>query len=423
MKDGTLISGSVLSQTEYTLNLATSYGNITLNQREIEQILPDKHRIILKGGTQLIGVILDLDEFNLKLKTDDGMTVNVDMPQIVSIEVYDYDRGVNAQKEFVGKTQQAAAEAQQKATQTAGETAAVSTVAAEGGLTFDSDINQVFGAQKATVVDGNVVTPTQQAAAATTAAPLSDEEAFLKGVKTGSVSPQDYAASAKAELLKKNSTKKKKEPVKRPSETEFSKYFSIQAGLRPTDLKLDNSQRGANWTADDKDIDVGGAGVTVSGKFLWRVTDSNFWVGPFLSISNIPNASFADKDKDVADANSSVTPGNPLPYPDPKVRTSGQILTFGAAANYYLNPKQKFAFYLTANAGYEMLRLNYRGEINSTTINSDGLTAGAGLGVETWVDDVMLGAEVREVFAKRSKTLSASADLNTVFQVQLSWKF
>ena len=57
MKDGTLISGSILSQTEYTLNLATSYGNITLNQREIEQILPDKHRLILKGGTQLVGII------------------------------------------------------------------------------------------------------------------------------------------------------------------------------------------------------------------------------------------------------------------------------------------------------------------------------------------------------------------------------
>ena len=85
MKSVEFISGSILSQTEYTLNLATSFGTITLNQREIEQILPDKHRIILKGGTQLVGVILDLDEFNLKLQTDDGATVNVDMPQIVSI--------------------------------------------------------------------------------------------------------------------------------------------------------------------------------------------------------------------------------------------------------------------------------------------------------------------------------------------------
>ena len=69
MKDGNLITGSIVAQTEYTLNLATSYGTITLNQREIDQILPDKHRIILKGGSQLVGQILDLDEFNLKLKT------------------------------------------------------------------------------------------------------------------------------------------------------------------------------------------------------------------------------------------------------------------------------------------------------------------------------------------------------------------
>lgn len=72
MKDGELISGSILSQTEYTLNLATSYGNITLNQREIEAILPDKHRLILKGGTQLVGVILDLDEFNLNSRPTTG---------------------------------------------------------------------------------------------------------------------------------------------------------------------------------------------------------------------------------------------------------------------------------------------------------------------------------------------------------------
>ena len=103
MKDGNLITGSIVAQTEYTLNLATSYGTITLNQREIDQILPDKHRIILQGGSQLVGQILDLDEFNLKLKTDDGTVVNIDMPQIVSVETYDYDRGANAQKEYVEK--------------------------------------------------------------------------------------------------------------------------------------------------------------------------------------------------------------------------------------------------------------------------------------------------------------------------------
>ena len=80
MKDGNLITGSIIEQTEYVLKLTTSYGTITLNQKEIEQILPDKHRVILKGGSQLVGQIVDLDEFNLKLKTDDGAVVNIDMP-------------------------------------------------------------------------------------------------------------------------------------------------------------------------------------------------------------------------------------------------------------------------------------------------------------------------------------------------------
>ena len=201
MKSGEFISGSILSQTEYTLNLATSFGTITLNQREIEQILPDKHRIILKGGTQLVGVILDLDEFNLKLQTDDGATVNVDMPQIVSIEAYDYDRGQNAQKEFVEKTQQVQ-QAKEEAKQAAAAKGAAPVVEATGGLTFDSDIDQVFAAQKATVVNGSVVTPS---ATVTQAAPklLTDEEAFIKGVKTGAVSQTDFAKAAKEELNKR----------------------------------------------------------------------------------------------------------------------------------------------------------------------------------------------------------------------------
>ena len=43
-----------------------------------------------------MGVIVDLDEFNLKLQTDDGI-VNIDMPQIANIEVYDYDQAPKTQ--------------------------------------------------------------------------------------------------------------------------------------------------------------------------------------------------------------------------------------------------------------------------------------------------------------------------------------
>ena len=421
MKSGEFISGSILSQTEYTLNLATSFGTITLNQREIEQILPDKHRIILKGGTQLVGVILDLDEFNLKLQTDDGATVNVDMPQIVSIEAYDYDRGQNAQKEFVEKTQQVQ-QAKEEAKQAAAAKGAAPVVEAAGGLTFDSDIDQVFAAQKATVVNGSVVTPS---ATVTQAAPklLTDEEAFIKGVKTGTVSQQDFAKAAKEELNKKKVVQPAVKTAGKPREKDFSKYFAIQAGAMPLDLKLDNSARDG-YDAQDDSIDVGGTSAAVSSKFLWRVKESNLWAGPVLGIANIANASFADKDPAVQAANAADSSAGREPsYPDPTVRTSGQILTLGAAANYYLNPNSRFVFYVTASAMYEMLTLNYRGEMQSNSIKSNGFAGGAGVGVETWVDDIMLGLEARQVFAQRSGELKNSAASNTVIQAQFSWKF
>lgn len=421
MKNGDLITGSILSQTEYTLNLATSYGNITLNQREIEEILPDKHRLILKGGTQLVGVILDMDEFNLKLQTDDGSTVNVDMPQIVSIETYDYDRGEKAQQQIVEQQierqqQQAAAQAQ----------AAVRTetkqVEAAGGLAFDSDIDQVFDAKKATVVNGAVVTPSaavQQAAPR----PLTDEEAFLRNVKSGQVSQQEYASAAKEELTAKKPAKQEAKPAVKQKEKNFSKYFSVQAGAMPLDLKLSNSAR-PGFETEDGSVDVGGTSVAVSSKFLWRVKESNLWLGPVLGVGNVPNNSFEDRDQAVLDANDkNIAEGKEPSYPDPKVKTSGQILTFGAAAHYYVNPESRFAFYLAASAAYEMLKLNYRGEMNSKEINSNGFAGSAGLGVETWVDDVMVGLEVRQVFAKRSDDLKDSSASNTVIQAQLSWKF
>lgn len=414
MKSGDLISGSILSQTEYTLNLATSYGNITLNQREIEQILPDKHRLILKGGTQLVGVILDMDEFNLKLQTDDGNTVNVDMPQIVSIETYDYDQGKNAQQEFVQENieRQQALAARQQAT---GNNAQAPAVEAAGGLSFDADIDQVFDAKKATVVNGAVVTPQAQVEVA---APrrMTDEEAFLNN------QPVTQETVHQTEPVKPASKKPQSVPTKK-NEKAFAKYFAIEAGAMPLDLKLDNSQR-AGYGSEDNSLDVGGTSAAISSKFLWRVKDSNFWLGPTLGIANIANASFEDKDPNVAAANAAaIAAGKDIPYPDPQVKTSGQILTLGAAANYYLNPQSRFAFYLTASAAYEMLTLNYRGEMESSSIKSNGFAGAAGLGVETWVDDLMLGLEAKQVFAQRSGELKNSASSNTVIQAQISWKF
>lgn len=418
LKDGTILSGSILSQTQYTLNLATSYGTVTLNQKEIEQILPDKHRILLKGGTQLVGVILDLDEFNLKLQTDTGV-VNIDMPQIANIEVYDYDQGQKQQQQYVEQKIETAAQAAQKQEQVA----QTGKVEAAGGLSFDSDIDKVFDAQNATVVGGRVVTNTPTSPVQVVEKNpqlLSDEEAFLKGVKSGTVSQQEYAAAAKTELTSKKKAKKES-PLK--NEKNFNKYLALQVGAMPLDLQLNVSgMKGFEKETDPKDLS--GTSIAVSGKFLWRVMDSNFWLGPTLGIANIDGADFADLDPDVANANNSASgEGKPLPYPNPTVKTSGQILNFGLSANYYINPQNRFAFYLTADAGYEMLTLNYRGEMKSETFTSNGFAASAGAGVETRIDDLLLGIEVRQHFASRNDELKDSAASNTVFSAQASWKF
>lgn len=411
MKDGSLISGSILSQTEYTLNLATSYGNITLNQRDIEQILPDKHRLILKGGSQLVGIILDMDEFNLKLQTDEGAVVNIDMPQIVSIEAYDYDRGKNAQQEFVEKKIEQ--EQQAKVAQEAAQAAAATGAVTAGGLTFDSDIDQVFNARKAAVVNGQVQTPSAQIQQAA-AKPLSDEEAFLKNVKSGAISPKEYAAAAKEELsAKKAQAKTTPKSVKRV-EKNFSKYFAVQIGAIPLDLKAKGELPIGSDTIDlgDEGLDMGKTGVAVSSKFLWRVKESNLWLGPTVSFFNISNKKY------------NLQSGTDA-Y---ELSSSGSAFALGAAANYYINPKSRFAFYLTGTAQYEMLSLNYHGLKNATTavsdsVSSNGLSGAAGVGVETWIDDLMLGLEVRQVFSPRKKVLKDSAASNTVAQVQLSWKF
>lgn len=412
MKDGTLISGSILSQTEYTLNLATSYGSITLNQRDIEQILPDKHRLILKGGTQLVGVILDMDEFNLKLQTDDGSVVHVDMPQIVTIEAYDYDRGQNAQQEFVEKKLE---QEQQAAQQAAAAQTARSTgqVAAAGGLTFDSDIDQVFEAKQATVVNGQVQTPSAQVQTVAPR-PLSDEEAFLKNVKSGAISQQQYAQAAKQELSAKKPVKKEAPKPTKRIEKNFSKYFSVQVGAMPLDLQATGALSIGSNRVDlgEEKLDMGGTSVAVSSKFLWRIKESNLWLGPTLSFANIS-------------ANEFTFQSGTSTY---EMRSSGSILSLGAAANYYLNPKSRFATYLTAALQYEMLSLNYNGNYSGPVDFSDSLSSNSpsgsvGFGVETWVDDLMVGLEVRQVFAPRKDELKKSAASNTVIQAQLSWKF
>lgn len=431
LKDGTFLSGSIVSQTEYTLNLNTSYGPVVLNQREVEAILPDKHRVFLKGGSQLVGVIIDLDEFNMKLQTNEG-TVNIDMPQIVSVEVYDYEQGESAKQTITQKQIQQqealAKEAARQAALSASSTTSAATsgtVQAAGGLTFDSDIEKVFDVKKAEVVNGQVQTVQEISAAdirAQRAAQMSEEEAFLKGISPVKSEEKiqktaEAARSGKLEKIKKAEAKK----AKRPKDANSNKYFAITIGNQTGDLKLDNSKRpGFSGT---EPYNVGGNGVRAEAAFLWRLKSSNLWLGPALAITNIPNASFEDLDPAVTSGNEQSMIDNGYLIYDPEVSTSGQMIDIMAKANYYFNPDHLFSVYLTGNIGYRMLSLNYRGGIESTSIDANTFIASAGLGVETHVDDMMLGIEVQEFFSPYSGQLKDSDSANTVISAKISWKF
>lgn len=414
LKDGTFITGSITSQTEYTLNLTTAYGPVVLNQREVQAILPDKHRIHLKGGTQLVGVIVDLDEFNLRLQTDDG-TVNIDMPQIVSIEVYDYEQG-DATQQTISQRQAAAQAAQEaQAAQAAALTAGAGTAAAvsAGGLSFDADIAKVFDAKKPDIVNGQVQTVKEISAAdlrAQRAAQLSEEEAFLRGTtpqqEADLAQTAQAARSGKLEKLKQTQAKK----AALPKDSATNKYFALSVGAQTNDLKLDNSARPG--FAGTSPYDVGGTSVRAEAAFLWRVKSSNFWLGPALAIANIANTSFLDLEA-IGTSQSD----------DINVTTSGQLFDFMVKANYYFNPDSLLSVYATASGGYRTLTLNYRGVVQGHSLNTNSVIGSAGLGVETHVDDLTLGLEVQEFISSYSGQFKDSSSANTVASLKFSWKF
>ena len=419
LKDGTFISGSITSQTEYTLNLTTSYGPVVLNQRDVESILPDKHRVHLKGGTELIGVIIDLDEFNLKLQTDAGI-VNIDMPQIVSVEVYDYEQAGTTKQLAAKQAAQRAAQEQAAAAVAAAGVGAAG-VAAEtsgsGGLTFDSDIEKVFDAKKPDIVNGQVQTVKEISAAdlrAQRAAQMSDEEAFLKGV-----SPQERAATIEqnAQAARSGKLDKEKQAAakkdKRPKESATQKLFAISVGMQTNGLKLDNSHR--DGFAGTSPYDVGGTAVRVEGTFMWRVKSSNFWVGPALALVPIPKSSFPDLDPTVISA----PPGT---Y-NPNVSTSGQMIDLMLKGAYFFTPDRLFSVYMTATGGYRSVSLNYHGGVRGETDDAGSALGAVGVGVQTLLDDVLIGLEVSEQFTPYSGVFKDSSKASTVVSVSFNWKF
>lgn len=153
--------------------------------------------------------------------------------------------------------------------------------------------------------------------------------------------------------------------------------------------------------------------MRVEGQFLWRLKDSNFWLGPSLSFANIANKSFRDLDPTI----------DHRFIDDPNVTTSGQMFDIMLKSNYYFNPQNLFVVYATAAAGYRLLMLNYRGVIKGENINTSTFVGAAGIGVQTYLDDLLVGLEVREFFSPYSSDFKDSSKASTVASVTFSWKF
>jgi hypothetical protein len=401
LKNGMIINGSIVGQTEYILNVQTSYGAITINQREVEKIMPDLHRVILKGGGEFIGTVLDLDQFNLSLKTDNGV-VNIDVAQIASMEVYDYNEA-EKQKQYVEKKaeleqQAVSAVTSQGVAATAMETKTAAAEAgssiSQGGLAFDSDLETVFPSKPEVVEPSYVYNYRVH----------NNED---KPAAEEKIEPLPGEAAAKEEITAEEQIKQK----------DIGKnYFGLNAGMLNTPLSLDLSAFGGK-----ADADVGGSNVSFGFTYMRRLSQ-RFWLGGNLLFGFVPKTHFngltVDGQTDVA------------------MKTSGQIYEVNLLSNFYINPKSKTRVYLTSGAGYSILSLDGNTAYFSTPGDPNTLTSGKdvsfsssspsvllGIGVERTIQDINIGLEVRGKYTSYQKELKESSNTSIFASIKVSWFF
>lgn len=400
LKNGMIINGSITGQTEYILNVKTSYGTITINQREVDKIMQDLHRVILKGGGEFVGTVMDLDQFNLTLKTDNGI-VNIDVAQIASMEIYDYNEA-EKQKEYVEKKVELEKQAVSALpTSAAADTMEQKTAAAEagstisGGLAFDSDLETVFPSkpevvQPTYVYNYRVHTEEDKDKAA-------EQETVLPGETTKEAEEIDTENQIKKKDIAKN-------------------YFGINAGILSTPLTLDMSEYNGK-----SDADVGGSGVSFGLTYMRRL-NKHWWLGGNFGIGMLSKNYFegltVDSQTDVA------------------MKTSGQIYDIALISNFYINPESKTRLYLTGGVGYTSLSIDgntsyYTDPLDPNTLNngdpvSFSTSAASGLfgiGIERTIKDINIGVELRGKYTSYSGDLAESSKVSVLAGLKVNWYF
>ncbi len=390
LKSGLIINGSIVGQTEYILNVKTSYGTIAINQREVEKIMPDLHRIILKGGGEFIGNIVDMDEFTLSLNTDNGL-VNIDVPQISSMEIYDYNEAEKQKKYIETKhelEEQAAQELNQKNAQAsdleqAQVKAAAGSTISSSGLEFDSDLEKLFPSK-----------PVVEA----------PKDIYIR---------YDGKNTAEEEQEKQEPQKetKKIDETSQAFKKDFSKHnFEVFFGYQNLPLKIDLTQEGLS----DKE-DIGSSNIAFGVSYLRKMTN-RLWLGADLAMGMLSKHNF--------EANAAMT----------KIETSGQVYNIDLKANYYLNPKSITRFYLQGGVGLLSASVNkninvydpgesaWRQE-DTKTISSTNASALFGLGMERSIADLNLGLEFKGRYNTYSSKLKESGNLSFMIAAKINWYF
>ncbi|MDD6173303.1 MAG: outer membrane protein [Elusimicrobiaceae bacterium] len=413
LKNGTIINGSILDRGEYILRVQTSYGPISINQREVEAIMPDLHRVLLKGGGEFVGTVVDLDEFNLSLNTDSGL-VNIDVADISSMEVYDYE-SAEKQKKYIAKKQEleeaakqetsAKAETQNGAAQKTSESvssAAASAAVSSSGLSFDEDLEKVFPS-KPEVVEPKITYKYHVHNSEQAAKEEAEEEEETPVLTEAEKKQQEQEEALVTEQIKKKDTGKN--------------YFAVHVGALTTDLKLNLQEYGGG------EEDVGGTNVAFSVAYM-RKLSSRLWLGGGVGYGMLSKNEFE----------------YPLTGAEKMyVETSGQVYDVNVLMNFYLNTQSALRFYLTGGVGYTSASLDETpskyelqnvdtGEYGwttqeSNTISNGNFNAVFGLGAEYAIDDVNLGLEVKGKYFSFKDELESSSKMSVYTTLKVSWFF
>lgn len=390
LKNGLIINGSIVGQTEYVLNVKTSYGTIAINQREVEKIMPDLHRIILKGGGEFIGNIVDMDEFTLSLNTDNGL-INIDVPQISSMEIYDYNEAEKQKKYIQTKheLEELAAQdlAKTKANATELEQAQVKAAAGSSvsstGLEFDADLEKLFPSK-----------------------PVVEEPKDVYVKFDNKNIPEEQ--KEETPVIQKKKTKQIDE-ASQAFKKDFSKNnFEVFLGYQNIPLKLDLTEHGLS-TGED----ISSSNIAFGLSYL-RKMNTRLWLGVDIALGLLSKHNLS---------------------PDPstmEIETAGQSYNIDLKANYYLNPKDNTRFYLQAGTGYSSINIDknlstFDGDKwiqeDTKTYSFSNISALFGLGVEKSIDDLNLGLELKGRYTPYSGKIKESSNISFVLTAKINWFF